>query len=511
MRLVESAHYSDAALSVYMKIKALGQRPEGCTAGVATLASYLGLSPSTVERAMAQLRSPAAPDGIVELPENQRRSLPGGRGTTALRRVRPMTASERFVWLPVRASECLPPRLLRAYAVIYHAVIQWIPLSEGDLAGYLRHHTGPRAGQPITVDAAGRVIDRLAVSGWLTVERRAGDQGRHLFLVHDFPTGPTAPPTAPSTPSLDDGSAPDASAGSLATTEDPTIDSPGDERAFVPPAVGEPTVVGESRETGESDNSEQAAVCAGHGALRAGHKIPSPPNRTDSARPAAPADRRPQLTFSPRIDAVLDPVRMLLGGVNRYVLRRIGREIGHQLDDGTTIDRLRARLTARLAGTFIDEIRDPGRWLIGVALPRWGCANPDCETGVLWSTGEQCRACQEFRADRRSGRTGTGAAPAAELHCCPVCEQPLRPGQSGECGQCSQGPAALPPEPWVAQTCPGRHGAHCGRPAPSGLCWRCLTEELAAREPVPAASEAEPLPGVPVMTSAGIRPWASTG
>ncbi|MFE3992562.1 hypothetical protein ACFXPW_12885 [Streptomyces goshikiensis] len=507
MRLVESAHYSDAALSVYMKIKALGQRPEGCTAGVATLASYLGLSPSTVERALAQLRSPAAPDGIVELPENRRRSLPGGRGTTALRRVRPMTASERFIWLPVHASESLPPRLLRAYAVISYAVIQWIPLSEGDLAGYLRHHTGPRAGQPITVDAAGRVIDRLAASGWLTVERRAGDQGRHLFLVHNSSSGPATSPTPPSPPSLDDGSAPDPDAGSLATKEDPTTDRPDDARELVPPAVGELTVVGA---TAASADRPQAAVRAEHVALRAGHKIPSPPNRTDTTRPAAPANRRPQLTFSPRIDAVLDPVRILLGGVNRYVLRRIGHEIGHQLDNGTNIDRLRARLTSRLAGTFIDEIRDPGRWLLGVALPRWGCANPDCETGVLWSTGEPCRACQEFRADRRCGRTGTGA-PAAELHCCPVCERPLRPGQSGECAQCSQCPTAPPPEPWAAQPCPGRHGAHCGRPAPSGLCWRCRMEELAEQEPVPAASEAGPPPILPLMTSAGTRPWASTG
>lgn len=507
MRLVESAYYSDATLSVYMKIKALGQRPEGCTAGVATLASYLGLSVSTVERAMAQLRSDTAPDGIVELPENRRRSLPGGRGTTALRRVRPMTATERFIWLPVHASESLPPRLLRAYAVISHAVVQRIPLSEGDLARLLRHHTGHRAGYPITVEAAGRIIDRLAASGWLTVERRAGVRGRHLFLVHSSSAGPDAPPTAIPTPATDDGSGPDAHAGSLAYKEDPKTDRPDDERALVPPAAGE---LPEGRETDRSPARPPAAVRQAQVALRAGHKIPSPPNRTDSARPAAPADKRPQLTFSPRIDRVLDPVRMLLGGVNRYVLRRIGREIGHQLDNGTNIDRLRGRLTARLAGTFIDEIRDPGRWLLGVALPRWGCANPDCESGVLWSTGEECRACREFRADRRSGRTGTGA-PAAALHCCPVCERPLRPGQSGECAQCSQCPTALPPEPWVAQPCPGRRGAHCGRPAPSGLCWRCRTEELTEQEPVPAASETEPPPRLPLMTSAGTRPWASTG
>ncbi len=53
-------HYADAALSVYIKAKALGQRPEACTAGVATLASYLHLCESTLQRGLAQLRAALA-------------------------------------------------------------------------------------------------------------------------------------------------------------------------------------------------------------------------------------------------------------------------------------------------------------------------------------------------------------------------------------------------------------------------------------------------------------------
>ncbi|MFB7468810.1 hypothetical protein ACFCZ1_35900 [Streptomyces sp. NPDC056224] len=528
MRLVESAHYSDAALNVYMKIKALGQRPEGCTAGIATLASYLGLSSSTVERAVAQLRNPA-PDGVVELPENRRRSLPGGRGTTARRRVRPMSRTERYVWLPVHASENLSPRSLRAYAVLAYAEIQGAPLSEGDLARLLRHHSGSRAGRPISVGAAGRIIDRLAATRWITVSRRAGVRGRHLFLVHNgAATAPgTEPPAAPRTSPPDEGSGSDADAGSLAYKEDHRTDRPDDERRSVPSAEGDLTVVAKS---GHAPRRRRPGVGRGGVALRAGLKIPRPPadgpvhaalsapvhTALPTTAPARSGGRVP-LTFSPRVDAVLEPVRMLLGGVGRYVLRRIGREIGRQLDDGASVDRMRARLTQRLARTFVDQIRDPGRWLLGVALPRWGCADPDCETGVLWSTGVQCRACAEFRAARRYGapaagipeqRSGGGPVPVPVRSCCPTCERLLGPGRSGECGQCSGSPVVEVP----AACCPGVDGMHCGRPVAGGLCWRCRTRSLTAPPPCPERPGRDATAGsAPRCASAGTALWAGTG
>ncbi|MGW1776692.1 hypothetical protein [Streptomyces sp. NPDC002104] len=501
MRIVESACYSDADLSVYVKIKALGQRPEGCTAGIATIASYLHLSPSTVERAVARLRS-VVPDGIVELPENQRRSLPGGRGTTALRRVRPMNATERFIWLPVHASEVLSPRLLRAYAVIAYSVVQRIPLSVSDLAHLLRHHSGARAGQPITVKAAGEIVARLAAAGWITVDRRAGVRGRHLFLVHNSASPPLEePPTAPPTTPVGDGSGPDVHAGSLAYEEDPMTDRPDDERELVQPAVGDLTV---EKEAGHALDRTRPLVRQGGVALRAGRRTSSPPTSVRGSGtgtvPRSP-DSRPPLTFSPRVDAVLEPVRMLLGSANRYVLRRIGREIGRRLDEGASVERLRARVTQRLASTFLDEIRDPGRWLLGVALPRWGCANPDCETGVLWSTGEHCRACTEFRAARRITSPATGAvlrqptSPPPLRSCCPTCERLLRPGQSGECAQCSTPHTATA----SAECCPGRGGVRCGRPTAGGMCWRCRTGSPPEHEPLPAT------------VSARAPLWAGTG
>ncbi|MEU2514717.1 hypothetical protein [Streptomyces syringium] len=449
-RLVESAFYADVALSVYMKIKALGARPEGCTAGAATLASYLGMSKASVERGLAQLRRPA-PDGVVELPENVRRSLPGGSGTTARRRVRAMSSTERFVWLPVAACEDLTPRQLRAYAVLMYAQKQQIPLALGEIAGFLRHFSGQRAGLPITTEAAGTVIDELEAAGWATVARRAGAQGRHHYIAHEIPPvtagqhdaeaartadgGVDNPRTngAPvgMSPGVDEGSGAGSGEGSLATKEDHGIVRPDDERAPSLPAVGEVQV-------GEAVENRVAAAAfptaSGGLALRAGEKNSSsrPSSSTGPAQPHGLAYGGPELTFSPRVHAVLEPVHWLVQQINSvWVLRKIGREIGRQLDHGVDASRLRHRLTVRLAGVLVSEIRDPGRWLLGAALPRWGCGHFDCESGVMWSTGAPCVVCQDAliakRAERqRQQRLDQGLCP----------EHGTRTSAAGRCYDC---------------------------------------------------------------------------
>jgi hypothetical protein len=403
MRLVESAHYADIALTVYMKIKALGQRPEGCTAGTTVLASYLGLSRSSVERGIAQLRRPG-PDGVIELPFNQRRSLPGGCGTTARRRVRPMRRDERFIWLPIAACEDLSPRELRAFAVLCFAQAQRIPLTEGELASHLHHHSGARAGTALSVAAAGRVVDALEATGWITVLRRAGARGRHQFIAHEVPPAPeTSPPStaaeagsASSQPDEGSGVAP--GEGSLATREDQRTDRPDDERGPDSPAVGEVQVV-----KGASPVDNSGSRPAGDGgiegdlALRAGAKRALSQNSPDSrARYDGPA-----LTLHPRIVEVLEPVQPLYQQANTFMQRRIAREVGRQLDSGCDVLRLRQRLTARFASVLMSDIKDPARWLMGVALPRWGCGHQTCESGVMWPSGEACAACSDVVATRR--------------------------------------------------------------------------------------------------------------
>ncbi|MET7604915.1 hypothetical protein ABZS96_20790 [Streptomyces avermitilis] len=403
MRLVESAHYADVALTVYMKIKALGQRPEGCTAGTAVLASYLGLSRSSVERGIAQLRRPG-PDGVIELPFNQRRSLPGGSGTTARRRVRPMWRDERFIWLPVAACEDLSPRELRAFAVLCFAQAQRIPLTEGELAGHLHHHSGARAGTALSVAAAGKVVDALESTGWITVLRRAGVRGRHQFIAHDVPPAPqTSPPStaaeadsASSQPDEGSGVAP--GEGSLATREDQRTDRPDDERRPDSPAVGEVQVVkGASPVDNSGSRPAEDGGIEEDLALRAGAKRAlSQDGQATRARYDGPA-----LTLHPRIVEVLEPVQPLYRRANTFMQRRIAREVGRQLDHGCDVLRLRQRLTARFASVLMSDIKDPARWLMGVALPRWGCGHQACESGVMWPSGEACAACSDVVATRR--------------------------------------------------------------------------------------------------------------
>lgn len=517
-RLIASASYADVALSVYMKVKALSARPEGCTAGAERLASYLGMSKSSVERGLAQLRRPAA-DGVVELPENVRRSLPGGSGTTARRRVRTMSAAERFVWLPVAACEDLTPRQLRAYAVLMYSQKQRIPLTLGEIAGFLLHYSGRRAGLPVTAEAAGAVIDELEAAGWTTVHRRAGAQGRHHYIAHEIPPAadehgqepagaprdavdnpqPEAGPGAGST-GVGDGSGADAGDGSLATKEDLGTVRPDDERALFFPAVGE-AQVGEAVENPVS--GPESVVDEGGLALRAGNKnIPSSDSTTSPARPKGAPYDGPELTFSPRIHAALEPLAWLMQQIGSvWVLRRIGREVGRQLNEGTDANRLRHRLTARLAGVMVSDIRDPGRWILGAALPRRGCENRDCESGVRWSTQEPCEVCQEAfaakRAERqRQQRLAQGlcpehGAPMVGDEGCDECQpaaRPVRPVRATSPAPRSQEPREVPQR--ICRACANGF-LEAGAASGDGLCAAC--RPTAPTQPEERVQEAEEL------------------
>ncbi|QCX82170.1 hypothetical protein C9F11_42950 (plasmid) [Streptomyces sp. YIM 121038] len=497
MRLVESAHYADVALAVYMKIKALARREEGCTAGATVLASYLGLSRSSVERGIAQLRRPG-PDGVIELPVNQRRSLPGGSGTTARRRVRPMQREERFIWLPVAACEDLTPRQLRAYAVLCFAQVQRIPLSEGELAGHLRHHSGARAGTPLSAAAAGKVVDALEAAGWVSVLRRAGAQGRHQFIAHDIPpfsqgpeSRPSAGATAPVGSALDEGSGVIAGEGSLATKEDPSTDRPDDERRPASPAVGE-VQVEEQASPVENPGPDPAPTDGVAGfALRAGQQ--QPPASSSERRKRQGRYNGPALTLHPRIVEVLEPVQVLYERANTFMQRRIAREVGRQLDLGCDAERLRQRLTARFATVMMSEIKDPARWLTGVALPRWGCGHFACEAGVLWPSGEPCATCAEVLAARREQRQRARRIELGQClehglggrdSLCPLCPSPptLSPGRG-----CPDAPSPLPDRS-DCRAC-GCRIKLVGPAVRDGLCMPCrnLREPGTAQPQRPAA------------------------
>ncbi|MFJ4320603.1 hypothetical protein ACIP46_35775 [Streptomyces lavendulae] len=532
MRLVSSPFYADVALSVYVKVKALAARPEGCQARSSTIASYLGLSVASAERGMTQLTRPG-PDGVVELWSN-RRTLPGGKGESALRTVRPMKRTEQFVWLPVAASEDLTPRQLRAFAVIAFAEQMGIALTEGELAGHLRHHSGKRAGQPITAAAAGEVVDGLEAARWVTVQRRAGAQGRHRLIAHDIaptdavrlsePVENTAPKGVQEYPQepvggaveglgsslVGEGSGPLVGEGSLAYKESPKTDSPDDERALISPAVGEVPVVKAAGAVENLAGTEARSETGGRVALRAG-EISQPSSKPNSEKPGSmgggssrSSHAGPQLAMSPEIYAVLEPVHVLLEQVtSSFVARKIAREVGRQLREGTAPGRLQHRLTARLAKVMISDIRDAGRWLLGVALPRWGCGYQDCEAGIIWRTGAACELCAETVQDRRAARQ---VEQRLEQGLCP--RHGTRPGSSGRCFDCEldaaiRRPARVPaprePEGPQRGMC---GGCGCvifltGRAVDTGLCKLCREEADTLTVATPATPAAPATPLVP--------------
>lgn len=393
-RVVASGTYADATLAVYVKVAALARRREGCEAGVAYLASLLGLGVSTVERALTQLSRPAPDDDVVEL-ATTRRTLPGGRGHTAVRRPRVAARTEAFVWVPSRASEALSGRQLRAYAAVAYAVATGHPVAYGELGKVLRHRTGKRAGQPMDDRGVAAILDALETAGWISIERRAGYRGRHIYTVHHEPFHQLE------LPDLGDGSGGDLGDGSLATEEDHRTDSPDDAPA------------------GGSIRRRRPQVVARG-------PVENPPLPTAFRRAYA----GPELTLAPRIWNVLAPIAPLLPGLSRYVVRELAREIGRQLDQGQESERLRDRLQARYAST--DDIRDPGRWLLGAAVVRHGCGLAACESGRIWRTGMPCEVCADQRASRPPASRAAVRPPLPR----PAGTHPYAPDRRGACARC---------------------------------------------------------------------------
>lgn len=397
LRLVVGAQYADAALSVYVKIAALALRPEGCTAKVSVIAEYLGMSKSAAERGLGQLVRPDAIDGLVEVP-TVRRTLRGGRGQSAHRVTRLLAETDGELWvrIPVRAAEALSPRLLRVYALLAYATARRIPVTAAELGEQLHHHTGKRAGEHLGERQARRLVDELEATGWLTVYRREGEHGRHAYETHRHPLHPVSAPAIAAaadeqlrlwdaeSPVIDDGSGSDLGDGSLASEEDRLTDR----RSETQPGGG----IRRRRSNGEwvappVDNSAPATFGSGDRVLRTDDETSSsspPPGRAPYTGPV--------LQLSPRVWRVLAPVHHELPGIRPFVLRRIAREIGRQLDNpGGSEQRLTDRITRRYATT--DAIRDMGRWLLGAALLRHGCGQPECETGVVWPIGADCETC----------------------------------------------------------------------------------------------------------------------
>ncbi|MFJ5785514.1 hypothetical protein [Streptomyces hydrogenans] len=185
MDLVFDPFFPDLALTLYVKVKALGVRVEGCTASVGRLAEYIGMSPRSVHRGMAALTSTEG--GRTPHIDTRRRTKSGGTGQTALRTLSARREPRRYVFIPVAAAEALTPRRLRAYAALAWAEFNGSEITVEQLAGVLRHESGKHAGEPVHERTARTILDDLAATNWIGLDRRAGTRGRHRITVHDSP------------------------------------------------------------------------------------------------------------------------------------------------------------------------------------------------------------------------------------------------------------------------------------------------------------------------------------
>ncbi|MFJ6659682.1 hypothetical protein ACIQNG_25515 [Streptomyces sp. NPDC091377] len=413
MRIVWADAYADSDARVYVKYKALSRgRPS--TAAVEKVAGYLGVSKSTVERATRRLGTEAA-DGVAELFTKRHTHRVTGTGQTAERWTRALRPGERYVSAPVLAADTLRGILHRLYLLLrYTDAVEKRQLTLAEMAWVLRHRTGRKEGQALAEASVTRLLADLDALGWITLDKRAGYRGRHLITVHDHPVHPAGPPEA--TPDPDDGSGPDLDAGSLASKED---HQPLNDRGS--------TGRGSFRRR-RSDRKWGAAPVDTGGSSTAGGDVPAA-LRARTAAPVPPAYEGP-LTLSPRVWHVLEPVHDLLPGVRQFVMRRIGREIGRQLDAGIWPDDIRDQITRMRAWTPTEAIRDPGRWLLGAVLPaRSRCGSPGCHWGYLAFTGQPCKACEEL------AHPPPDTTPA--WHECGTCQRPSRtPLPAGTCAAC---------------------------------------------------------------------------
>ncbi|WP_432159163.1 hypothetical protein [Streptomyces sp. bgisy153] len=458
LRVVTDAEaYAPGDTNFYGKVKALsaGRR---ATASMEKIADWLNVSKSSAERSARRLGRPAPTDGVQELFTKRKTHKVTGTGQTAERWCRDLERGEAFVWAPVRAVDTLRGLEHRLYLGLrYFVGVKGHQPTLAELAQLLRHHSGPRAGQPLAEASVARLLHRLDLLGWITLDPRAGYRGRHLITVHDDPLRPVDEP--PTTPDPGDGSGPDLGDGSLASKEDRGI-----------------------------ERRDEAQVGGGIRRRRP----------TGSSAPDAVLDtfgRRPGLDLTPAawrtVHTVLAPVRHELAALTGWEWERLVGEVLHQLHQGATPERLTDRLQRRYATMHTTDpatgpasrIRSLARWLIGAALTRHGCTDPRCETGRIWSSdpddheaGTDCRTCAYTRE-----ATQTRERQATQLDARLPQTAPQRPHTPHQQPPAPPRPPAPPTPPDTPPRAPlGRVG-----PPPGTGGWRAL---VARERPTAAAT-----------------------
>ncbi|MYV97588.1 hypothetical protein [Streptomyces sp. SID3343] len=473
LAVVTGEAYNDLAFVFAAKVGHLAAGPgqPGCIADLTTIARYLGLT----------VRSVPQPDGRVALKAPSslyaaqkqltageeltvvRRTKRSGTGTSAVRRLRPLYKGEPWVVVPVALLGAVPHRHARAYAVICYSRARGHHLTYAELAQVLRHQSGRRIGEPVSVRAARGVVSDLERWGWVEVGRREGWQGRNMLIplrpfepvserdtdngvettgevcaaiepvcgIDDFaeidpgPQAPNAAVAPDSTAPVDEAEI----AGGTGCFEDRGV---GPEGQWTSGSQGVGTSVTDKEDTPTDlrrtpdieGGSARRASCVGSGPEPVDNFAPAAESAMVDADPAAAAptaeprgsrragSSRNRTTISVtavRAFAEITPLVAAMSAGQRVVAARLVERAVAEVGDPE-------RVFARLANRWRTQeapVAAPLGWLGGRGLVRRGCADPNCEDGRLWlpttgpgiggdQDGYTCRNCARQTEDRRA-------------------------------------------------------------------------------------------------------------
>jgi len=455
--IVTGEAYNDLAFVLAAKVGHLAANPTqpGCIADLTTIARYLGLTVREVPQADGRviLKAPsslyAAQRQLTTGGELTvvRRTKPSGTGTSAIRRPRALDRGEAWVMVPVALLGAVPHRHARAYAVITYAAARGHHLTYAELANSLRHQSGRRIGEPVSVRAARAVVADLERWGWVGVGRREGWQGRNM-LVPLRPFDPAAGDSAIESPA-GFGAETEPEPDSAASTSSPSPSSASGSGVEVgagdgdllelPVAAGESTcdhgdgtgvgrglpnalgtavrVVRITSSQGQRTSGSQGfrtslaskedtpidlretANSRGGSARRASYPgkaaapvenrptgdANSPSRQAPSAEPrrSGPRGRQADGTISASAAAAFASITPLVTRMSPAQRVSAAGLIDRAIAEVGDARRVHVRLADRLR-TQERPVKSPLGWLRGRGLPRRGCADPNCEDGRLW-------------------------------------------------------------------------------------------------------------------------------
>lgn len=472
--IVTGEAYNDLAFVLAAKIGHLAANPTqpGCIADLTTIARYLGLTvrevmqpdgrvtlkaPSSLYAAQRQLTT----SGQLTV---ERRTKPSGTGTSAIRRPRTLERGEAWVMVPVALLGAVPPRHARAYAVITYAHVRGHHLTYAELANSLRHQSGRRIGEPVSVRAARAVVADLERWDWVGVGRREGWQGRNMLV----PLRPFDPATgnscveSPADPTVAPVSDPALVSGGEVAFDAPELPFPACESACESACEhGDGSGVGRSLSSGLAMVSKVARITSSQGQWTSGPQgfrtslaskedtpidlqemtnspggsarrafypgsvaapvenppaitANSPSGQAPSAEPRRqrPRNRQAEGTISATAAAAfasIGPLVTRMSPAQRVVAAGLIERAVAEVGDAR---RVYVRLADRLR-TQEKPVGSPLGWLRGRGLPKRGCADPNCEDGRLWlptaghgvgvdGDPSNCRNCVRWADDRRA-------------------------------------------------------------------------------------------------------------